>query len=67
MTEKLRKIEVERHGAYGYFPKEKHLCIYNGESSCVSGSGDSQCGGNCGIEKILDKEFVLCAEKPPKK
>lgn len=62
MSEQLRAIEVERYGREGYKPKEKHLCIYRGENSCVSSSSDSLCGGYNGMQKVLDREFVLCGE-----
>jgi hypothetical protein len=53
-----RKVETIDIGTYGCKPKNPQDCIYGGNNSCVSPSGDSICGGcldDCG-------GYVLCIE-----
>ena len=56
------KIPIKKYGTEGLMPIDYILCPYwqenQLESSCVSGSGGSCCGGFFGTEN--ENEFVIC-------
>jgi hypothetical protein len=65
--ERPRLIEIESYGSNGWKPTRNDCkrCLHGGEVSCVSGSGDSLCGGYGGQVNVLDRELVLCHEDTP--
>lgn len=63
--DKPRLIKVIRYGSYGLLPIETTKCIFQGNSSCISTSGNSQCGGYMGQEETEEGLFVLCGEETP--
>ena len=57
-----RVVMARNDGGCRLFPIKDNECPYKGEICCVSGSGDSLCGGNCGGNWEGDEPYVLCHE-----
>jgi hypothetical protein len=64
MIDRPKLIEIERWGSEGWAPtkRDAKMCKYNGDSSCISGSGVSVCGGYCGHILANDAIWCVCRE-----
>jgi hypothetical protein len=62
--EKPRLIEIKRYGSEGWIPANSGLkmCKHEGQNSCVSGSGDSICGGFEGKIESMGRDWAVCTE-----
>jgi hypothetical protein len=55
----MRVVAVKPYGSCGCIPIYADDCMYKGIESCISGSGDSVCGGYYGH---AGKHVVRCQE-----
>ena len=59
----FRTVAVESYGSEGCKPIYADDCMYKTDVACISGSGDSICGGYFGHS---GKHVILCQEKDTK-
>ncbi|HCB14638.1 MAG TPA: hypothetical protein DEP36_13880 [Gammaproteobacteria bacterium] len=60
-----RPVKAKRYANEGLMPVDKYSCPYRGETSCVSASGGSYCGGYGGDAPIKGTQLhsVRCLEE----
>jgi len=64
-NEITRLVKAKRYANEGLMPVDKYSCPYRGETSCVSASGGSYCGGYAGDAPIKGTQLysVRCLEE----
>ena len=57
-----RFVEVAEYGDGGFSPtdRDKNMCPYRGENSCVSSGEGSMCGGFNGTIDMEGLTWVMC-------